>query len=134
MRNSWTVNILVVLALVQGIAGLLRAIGWGQIGTDLFGQGVLLLPIVGAIAMARGLIIGGIAALYLLFAVGVLRRKTWAKWVCCTAAVITLVLVLAAFVEGAPLKDAIGWSLIPIILLFELLSQTGREEFRFASG
>ena len=57
MRNSWTVNILVVLALVQGIAGLLRAVGWVQIGTDLFGQGVLLLPIVGAIAMARGLII-----------------------------------------------------------------------------
>jgi hypothetical protein len=134
MRNSWTVNILVVLALVQGIAGLVRAVGWVQIGTDLFGQGVLLLPIVGAIAMARGLIIGGIAALYLLFAVGALRRKTWAKWVCCTAAAINLLLVLGAFIEGAPLKDAIGWSVIPIILLFELFCQTGREEFRFASG
>ncbi len=43
MSKSVGLNIILLLALVQGGFGLLRAYNWVQIGTDLFGQGLLLL-------------------------------------------------------------------------------------------
>ncbi|HEY7165544.1 MAG TPA: hypothetical protein VIB79_13340 [Candidatus Binatia bacterium] len=132
MPSSWNVKILILLASIQGIAALLRGLGWMEIGADLLAQGVLLLPVVGAAAVARGFFIALIAGLYFLFALGAVLRQSWAKWVCSLAAVMNLLLVIGAFSEGAPIKDAIGWSLIPIVLLFELFTQTGREEFRFA--
>ena len=44
MNRSLILKIVLFLALIQGIAALVRAMGWVQIGADLFGQGVLLLP------------------------------------------------------------------------------------------
>ena len=124
-------KIILLLALVQGISGLLRALGWIQIGADLFGQGLLLLPFIGAVAIVRGFFISIIAFLYILFVIGAAMGKGWASWVCCAAAAINLFLVVAAFARGAAVGEAILWSLIPVILLFYLFSETGRAELKF---
>ena len=124
-------KIILLLALVQGISGLLRALGWIQIGADLFGQGLLLLPFIGAVAIVRGFFISIIAFLYILFVIGAAMGKGWASWVCCAAAAINLFLVVAAFARGATVGEAILWSLIPVILLFYLFSETGRAELKF---
>lgn len=66
-----------VLAIVQGVFGLLRAYNWVQIGTNLFGQGLLLVPFLGVMAVARGVFISIVALLYVLFAIGVFLGKSW---------------------------------------------------------
>jgi hypothetical protein len=98
-----------------------------QLGIDLFGQGLLLLPVVGTMAIMRGLIISAVALLYLLSVVGALLGKSWAWWTSFVAAVLNLMIVLRAFVGGAPLAQAAAWSVIPVILLFYLFSGSRRD-------
>jgi hypothetical protein len=126
MDRPLSLKIVACLALVQGLAGLLRAFNWLQIGVDLFEQGILLLPLVGAAAFLRGLFIAVVALLYVLFFAGALLGRGWARWVGMTAAVINLLLVLRALSEGAPAANAAPWSVIPVILLFFSLSAAGR--------
>jgi hypothetical protein len=127
MNKSPTFKIILGLALLQGILGLLRAYNWVQLGIDLFGQGLLLLPVVGTMAIMRGLIISAVALLYLLSVVGALLGKSWAWWTSFVAAVLNLMIVLRAFVGGAPLAQAAAWSVIPVILLFYLFSGSRRD-------
>jgi hypothetical protein len=115
-----------LLAVVQGAFGLLRAYGWVQIGVDLFREGLLILPAVGAVAVLRGMFIAGVTCLYFLFFCGVLLGTGWARWVCLTAAVVNLLVVLSALAQGAPVAEAIAWSVIPAILIFYLFSQIAR--------
>jgi hypothetical protein len=130
MSKSASFKIILLLAFLQGVFGLLRAFNWVQIGADFFGQGLLLLPFIGAVAIMRGLFISVVALLYVLFVIGALLGKDWAWWVCLTAAVVNLTLVLSALFQGALLIEAIAWSMIPVILLFYLFSQMGRDALK----
>ena len=127
MSKSASYKIMALLALVQGVLGLGRAYNWVQIGANLFGQGLLLLPFVGAMAVMRGMFISVIALLYVLFAIGALLEKSWAWWPGLTAAIINLLLALSAVLQGVPVVQAIAWSAIPAILLIYYFSQRGRE-------
>jgi hypothetical protein len=71
-----------------------------------------------------------VALLYVLFVIGALLGKDWAWWVCLTAAIVSLTLVLSALFQGALLIEAIAWSMIPVILLFYLFSQMGRDALK----
>ncbi len=130
MNQPFSFRLMLFLALLQGVFGLLRAYGWVQIGADLFRQGLLLLPFVGAVAVLRGLFISVVALLYVLFVVGALQGKTWARWVCLTAIVINLLLVLNSLIHGANFIRAVIWAVVPVILLFYLFSQTGRDALK----
>lgn len=132
MHKALSFKLILLLAIVQGIAGLLRAFNWVQIGANLFAQGLLLLPFVGAVAVMRGLFISAVALLYVLFVVGALLGKGWAWWVCLTAVIVNLLLVLSALAQGSAVAEAIAWSMIPVILLFYLFSQMGREALKGA--
>lgn len=127
MDRPLSFKIMVLLALVQGVAGLLRAFNWVQIGVDLFGQGLLLLPMVGLVAIMRGVLISVVALLYVLFVLGALLGCWWARWVCLGAVVMNLLLVLNGLVQGAAAIQAIIWAVVPAILLFYLFSQSGRK-------
>lgn len=132
MGKSLSFKIILLLALVQGIAGLLRAFNWVQIGVDLFGQGVLLLPFMAAMAVMRGMFVSAVALLYVLFVISALLGKSWAKWFCFTAVIINLLLVLSGLAQGASLLNVIAWSVIPVILLCYLFSQSGRASLKGA--
>jgi hypothetical protein len=132
MDRSVTLKIMAVLASVQAIAGVLRAFNWVQVGVNLFGQGLLLLPLVGAVAVLRGLFISVIALLYILFAVGVLLGKGWSRWVGLTAVIINLLVVVSALIQGTGFAEAIAWSAIPVILAIYLFTESGRNAFRCA--
>ena len=125
MNQTLAIKIMAILALAQGAFGLLRAYGWVRIGADLFRQGLLILPIVGTMAVLRGMFIAGVAFLYFLFFCGALLGSRWAWTVCLTAVVINLLLVLSALVQGAPLMQTLAWSAIPAALLIYFFSQTG---------
>jgi len=132
MRRPVSLKIMMLLALVQGLAGLLRGFNWIQIGVDLFGKGILLLPLIGTLAMMHGLFIWGVALLYVSFVLGALLGSRWAWWSCLIAVAVNLFLALSAFVQGASLTELIAWSVIPAILIFYLFSQMGRDALKGA--
>jgi hypothetical protein len=120
MSSSLSFKVILFLALLQCIFGLLRAYNWVQIGFDLFGQGILILPFVGMIAVVRGMFISAIAFLYLLSAIGALLETNWARWACIAAVLLNLVVVAVAVIQGGPVWEGLAWSVIPVILLFNL--------------
>lgn len=130
MSKSVSFKLILFLAIAQGIAALLLAVNWVQVGADLFGQGLLLLPLIGAVAVMRGLVISVVGFLYLLFVVGALLGKSWARWVCLTAVIVTLLLVLSGVAQGASVLQGIAWSVVPVLLIFYLFSQTGRDALK----
>ena len=130
MNKSSSRKIIALLALLQGIFGLLRGYNWIQIGSDLFGQGLLLLPAVGAVAIIRGFVIAAVALFYLLFSIGMARAQTWAWWPGLTAAIANLVFVLGALINGASVLGAIVWSVVPVILIFHFFSTISRTQTR----
>ena len=132
MNRSLSFQIILFLAFLQSVFGLLRAYNWVQIGVDIFGQGGLFLPFVGAMAVMRGSIISVVALLYLLSVFGALLAKDWAWWTAVIAVVLNLLLVLAALAQGASVLEAVAWSLIPVILLFYLFTRTKNDALRSA--
>jgi hypothetical protein len=119
-------TLIALLALVQAVAGILRAAQWFQVGSDLAGHGVLLLPIVGAIAVTRGVIVGGIAILFGLFAWGALTGRGWAWGMGLAAVVANGVVVLSLLLGSAPVPAVLIWAVVPLIVLVYLLSPAGR--------
>ena len=132
MNRSSGFKIILFLAFLQSVFGLLRAYNWVQIGVDIFGQGGLFLPFVGALAVMRGLIISVVALLYLLSVFGALLAKGWAWWTGVIAVVLNLLLVLTGLGQEASVLEALAWSVIPVILLFYLFTPTRRNALRSA--
>ena len=135
MNKSSSCKIIALLALLQGIFGLLRGYNWLQIGSDLFGQGLLLLPAVAAVAIMRGFVIGAVAVFYILFSIGMARAKMWAWWPGLTAAIANLFFVFAALingpsVNGAAVLEAIVWSVVPVIVIFYFVSGIRKTQTR----
>lgn len=132
MAKSLSLKIVTLLALAQGIVGLLRAFNWVEVGIDLFGEGLLLLPFIGVVAVMRGLLIAVVALLYGLFAGGALLRRSWARWIGLAAAIVNLLLVVSLLTQEAPVAQAIAWSAIPAMLISYLFSPTGRDALKGA--
>jgi len=124
--------ILFFLALMQGVAGLLRGFNWVRLGENLFGQGLLLLPMLGVVAVMRGLFIAAVAFMYVLFVIGGLLGRNWAWWPGLGASIVNLLLVLSALAQGVSVVEAIAWSVIPAILIFYFLTQRERDAYQGA--
>jgi hypothetical protein len=121
-NRTLSFKIIVCLGLLQGIIGALRAYNWIHVGADLLSQGLLVMPVVGALAVLHGFFVAAIALLYLLSVIGGLLEKGWARSTCIAAVALNLVLVVAAVINGGPILQALAWSVIPVILLFYLFS------------
>ena len=132
MGKTASLNVIRLLAFAQAVAGLLRAFNWVQIGVNLFSQGILLLPFIGVVAVIHGLLISIVALLYVLFVIATFLESRWARWVGLVGAILNLLLVLSALIQGAPLAEVIAWSLIPSLLLFYLFSSMGRRALEYA--
>jgi hypothetical protein len=118
-------RIIAVLVLIQTVFGVLPAFEWFQVGSDVMGKGILILPLIGMVAYARGALVAGIALLYVIFALGVLMRRGWARSFGIAAAVVNLLLVLSVVVQGESLLQALLWSILPGIVLWYLLTPAG---------
>ncbi|MGH7844741.1 MAG: hypothetical protein ACREQW_06190 [Candidatus Binatia bacterium] len=130
-RRSPMPIFIAILALVQGVLGVFRAFEWFNIGADQFGQGLLILPLFGAVAFARGGLVIVLATLYLLFAVGLLLQKSWARWLGLSVAAISVLLVINVIIQGESVSRAGFWLIAPIIIAAFLLSQSGRAATQF---
>ena len=123
-----------ILAILQGIAAVFRAFEWFKVGADLFGQGLLLLPVVGMVAFGGGILVMVLATLYLLFAVGTLLQESWAWWLGLIVGAINILLVINVVNQGEPAPRAVYWLIVPVIIVVYLLSSSGRAAARRRTG
>ena len=113
------------LAVAQTVLGLLRAVQLVRFGSDLFGRGLLIMPAVGVLTIARGALVAGIAILYLVFAWGALKHRRWASRVGLVAALLNGFAVLDTLIAGEPAVQALPGVIVPVVLLLSLLSPAG---------
>lgn len=125
-RNAG-MTVVAVLALAQSALGVLRALHWFDVGSDLMGQGLLLLPMIGLLAFFRGALVAAIALMYVLFACGALLSRSWARWLGIVVAAVTLLLVVSVVIQGEPLTRAALWAVVPVVMLFYLFTPAARQ-------
>lgn len=130
MRRPVSVIVIAVLAVTQGVLGILRAFKWFQIGAETSGQGILILPLMSALVYARGGIIVVIALLYVLFALGALTGKGWARRLGLVASLVNGLLVLSLVIGGESIVQSVFWLIVPAILIWYLLSPSGRQALK----
>lgn len=128
MRRGFQTKLVAVLSIAQAAFGVLRAMGWFEIGSDLLGKGLVLLPVIGMVAFARGAIVAAIAALYVLFAFGLWNGRSWARGVGWTAAVLNLLLAASVLIQGEFIVRLLLSMIVPLIVIWHLLTP-GRELF-----
>jgi hypothetical protein len=119
-----------LLAIAQAAFGVLRALGWFHSGSDLMGQGLLLLPLIGVLAYARGALIAGIALLYIFFAWAYSKGHPWARPVGFIAAVVNVLLVLSVLIQGELIAHALLWLIVPVTVVWYLLAPAGVKHLR----
>src|SRR4051794_4010929 len=117
--------VIAIVALMQGLLGVFRAFKWFNIGADLFGQGLLILPLVGVVAFGRGVLVIIVATLYMLFAGGMLVQRSWAWWLGLIVSAINVLLVINAVNQNESVSGAGFWLIAPIIIAAYLLSPSG---------
>jgi hypothetical protein len=127
-------TVVAVLALVQSALGVLRALRWFDAGSDLMGQGLLILPLIGVLAFFRGSFVAAIAALYVVFACGALLGRGWARWLGIVVAALSLLLVVSVVIQGESPARALVWSIVPVVMLCYLFSSPGRDAFKAISN
>lgn len=125
-RNGWLLSIVALLAIAQGVLGALRALELVSLGTDVAGRGVLLLPLVGSLIIARGVVVAALAAVYAVFAWGAFYRKAWAWPIGMLVTLVNGALVAAVLIgeDGAP--GTLLWAVVPVMIFVYLLTPTGR--------
>jgi hypothetical protein len=125
-RKSVGPVVVAVLALGEGIFGVLRALHWVEIGSDLIQRGVLLLPIIGAVAFVRAALAAVIAILYGLFAWGLLAQRGWAWALGLAVSLVSMVFVGLALFAGESPGRGLLWAIVPVIVAGYLLAPAGR--------
>jgi hypothetical protein len=120
-------TVVAALALVQSALAVLRTLHWFDVGSDLMGQGLLLLPLVGVLAFFSGGFVAVIALLYVVFACGALLGRSWARWLGIVVAIVTLFLVVNVVIQGESPVRALVWSIVPVVMIGYLFSPTGRQ-------
>ena len=125
-HSAWS-SVVGILAIVQAVAGILRAFEWFDVGGDLMGKGLFLLPMTGIVAIARGALVAVIALSFVLLACGLLLGKSWAKPLGIVVAVINLLLAFSLLIQGESLARVVPWVVIPAVILIYLIGIAKRE-------
>jgi hypothetical protein len=130
MKRTVYLILVAVLAIMQGIFGILRAFAWIRVGIDLSMQSILFLPILGAVAFTWGKLMLVIALCYILFALGALLNQRWAWGLGLGVSLVTGLVVLSLMLKGAADSWSLLWLIVPVVLVWYLLSPVGRQECR----
>jgi hypothetical protein len=130
MPRPVSLIIITLLALAQGILGVLRSFAWFQAGTDISGRGFLVSRLAADVLYFRGGLIAVIALLYFLFAIGALMGQAWSWWVGLVAALINFVLVMSSISQAEDILLALPWIVVPLVLVWYLFSPAGRLALR----
>ena len=130
MKRTVRLIVVAALAIMQGIFGILRAFEFFRMGIHLSLQGILLLPMLGAVAFTWGNLVLVLALCYILFALGALFNQRWAWGLGLGVSLVTGLVVLSLMHKGAANLWSLLWLIVPVVLVWYLLSPVGRQEFR----
>ncbi|MGZ8498276.1 MAG: hypothetical protein ACXW5W_07605 [Candidatus Binatia bacterium] len=133
-KRAIGLTVVALLALVQSALGVMRALHWFDAGSDLMGQGLLILPLVGVLAFFRGGVVAAFAILYVVFACGALLGWGWVRWLGIVVAAVTLFMVVSVVIQGESPVRALVWSIVPVVMLWYLLSASGRDALKTVSN
>jgi hypothetical protein len=120
-------TVIAVLALVQGIFGVLRTLHWVELGGDFMERGLLVLPVLGLLAIGRGIMVAVLAVLFAVFSCGLLLQRSWAWGLGIFLSLVTLLLVVSAVIQGESLARALVGSIVPVVIICYLISPSGRQ-------
>jgi hypothetical protein len=111
-------TLIAVLSLVQSALGVLRALHWFDIGSDLTARGSSIrLPVIGIAVFLGGTLIVVLTLLYMLFAFEIFLHGVRALWLGMAVAVANLLLVYRVIAQGGPLNRSLLWGIIPLIIV-----------------
>jgi len=127
MPRPRTVTVIVWLAVVQGILFAFLGLLLFQI-VSLFGQesGVLF-PLIVMLAETGGWFLLVLALMYFIFAVGTWRTKGWAWGMGLLVSALSILTEVSILSKGGSVVVASLFAIIPAIILWYLLSATGRQ-------
>jgi uncharacterized membrane protein (DUF2068 family) len=80
-------------------------------------------------AEAKGGLLVVLAVLYLVFAVGAWRMRNWAWWAGLLASVLSILYVARALLGGGSIVIGVFVLIIPLVIIWYLLSPMGRQIF-----
>jgi len=130
MERPTHLTIIAWLAFVQGFMVTLVALIWFGIASyfspDSSG---ITSPLMVMIAEAKGAVLVVLALLYLVFSVGAWRMRSWAWWVGLLASALSILYVVRAVLGGGSIIVGLFVLIIPLVLIWYLLSSTGRQIF-----
>ena len=120
-------TVIAALALGQGIFGVLRTLHWVEVGGDFMERGLVVMPLLGLLALGRGMVVAVVAVLFGVFSYGLLQRRSWARGLGIFLSLVTLLLVVDAVLHGESPARALVGAIVPVVILGYLMSPSGRQ-------
>ena len=129
MTRPRSVTLIASLAIAQGVVCILIAFIWIQIASFFAQESGIRSSFVAMVGMARGWVLIVLALMCFVFAAGAWQTKGWAWWVGLLVSLLTILTILNALVAGESVVMALFWLIVPITMLWYLLSPAGRQAF-----
>lgn len=129
MARPRHLTIIMSLAFVQGFMVTLVALIWFGIASILSPDSGTTSPLIVMMAEAKGGALVVLALLYLVFVVGAWHMRNWAWWIGLLASVLSILYVVRVLLGGGSIVVALCVLIIPLIIIWYLLSPTGRQAF-----
>lgn len=134
MTRPRSLTVIAWLALTQGIIGGLAGLLWLQI-VSIFDQGNgAVSSLMVMIAEAKGWIMIALAVMYVVFATGAWKVRSWAWAVGLLVSVLTLLYLFGVLLRGGSVVAVVLWLIVPVIMISYLLSSEGRQTFGQEGG
>ena len=114
------------LAVAQGILLTLVAWLWLQIASIFAPESGVASSTVAMLAMAKGGVLIALALMYFICAAGARQTKGLAWWVGLLVSVLSVLILVSALLKGGSVVMALFWAIVPIIMIWYLLSPGDR--------
>jgi hypothetical protein len=129
MRRPRSLTVIASLAIAEGILATLVGLLWLQLGSIFDQEGEVLSSIIVMVAQVRGWLALVLALMYFVFAAGAWQTRSWAWWVGLLVSVLTILQLVRALLMGAWPVFVLFALIVPVIILWYLLSPMGRQAF-----
>lgn len=129
MARPRSLTVIAGLAFTEGIVGILVGLLLLQLGSIFDQKDGGMSSLIVIMAEVRGWFLVVLSLLYLLFAVGAWQTRAWAWWTGLLVSVLTILFLFSTLIEGGSVVMALFWVIVPVVMLWYLLSPEGRQAF-----